>query len=188
MDTDQPIDRSIGHCENRIRINERSIVSAARVLAGRQDELEPSLGYFSEVDRTDPYEAALREALVGEHRYRECQMVVLPSFEREWVVYIVREKDAPAQVLFKRFKRPLWDEMQNVMSDGGRNESISFATAQQAALALIPIELERSAAILAGSSQRSTCYRHSRAWSSSCRRRISRFAARYAAVRGTQAQ
>lgn len=118
--------------------------SASLACGERWGDLEPSDDYFSWVGPPDPYHAAVREALVGEHSYRKCQMVVLPSFRREWAVYIVREEGSPAQVLFKRFRKPLWGEMMSVLSDSGRKTSFSIESeAQQAALAHLEMDLDR---------------------------------------------
>ena len=113
----------------------------------RTQDLQPSEGFFSWVEPPDPYHATLRAALVGEHRYRMCQMVVLPSFEREWVVYVVRDEHSPDRVVFKRFKKPLWSEMMRLISDDGRKKSYSVgAPAQQMALAQVKVDLDRSTA------------------------------------------
>lgn len=62
----------------------------------------------------------------------------------------VREEDAPTEV-FKQLKKPLWDEMLNVISDGGRKETISLGNdAQESALAQVDVELEGAVAIPGG--------------------------------------
>jgi hypothetical protein len=120
----------------------------------RQQDLQPSEGFFSWVGPPDAYHLAVRKALIGEHPYRSCELVVLPSFHAEWVVYIVRAdlvrpEQSPATIVFKRFKVPLWNEMMTAICDP-RSVKLCTVTpaAEEAALARIVSKLDRAAASL----------------------------------------
>src|SRR5688572_2961168 len=117
--------------------------------AGYPQDLEPSEGFFAGWRPPDPYHAALRKALVGEHEYRKCQLVALPAFGREWAVYVVREKGTPARLFFRGLQKNLGYEMIDRISDGGRKTTYSTGSdAQQAALARIRVDPDRSEAPL----------------------------------------
>lgn len=117
--------------------------------AGQREDLEPSEGFFSGWRPPDPYHAALRKALVGEHEYRKCQLVALPAFEGEWAVYVVREEGTPARLFFRGLRRNLGYEMADRISDGGRKTAYSTGSdAQEAALARIEVDAARSDAPL----------------------------------------
>ena len=66
----------------------------ARVLAkyAAEQDLEPADSVFSGSGPTEPYQVALREVLIPPLGYDRCQLVVVPSFEPEWAIYLAREK------------------------------------------------------------------------------------------------
>jgi hypothetical protein len=73
------------------------------------DDLQPSDGVFEE--HFLDYRLTLRRALLAEHDVRKCQILTVPAFEREWVVYLVRTDSNDGQVVFKVVKSHLWPEM-----------------------------------------------------------------------------
>ncbi len=70
--------------------------------------LEPEQGVWASFPSTDPYYVRASDLLLGEHLFRKCQMVFLPSFQNEAAVYIVREEGAPAVVVSKELRPQLW--------------------------------------------------------------------------------
>jgi hypothetical protein len=117
---------------------------APSLTAARQDDLEPSEGIFSRSGSSYPYYEAVGQSLVREHLYRKCQMVVLPSFEREWAVYIVREEGSPATVIFKRVRKQLWLEMGRASAEqGGGTRAKTEEERQRAVLAQLKPDVDR---------------------------------------------
>lgn len=114
--------------------------------ARRSENFQPSDG-LSGVGPPSPYLLRIREALIGEQPYRQCQLLVFPSFRPEWAVYIVKPEDSGAVVVFKGFKTSLWNEVLRVTSDDARSTSYSVdSAAEQAALAQIKTELDQATA------------------------------------------
>jgi hypothetical protein len=64
------------------------------------DDLWPEMGVFSFDAGLEPYFMSVRDSLLGEHRYRMCQVLVIPAFEREWVVYMIHEEGKPFTVIY----------------------------------------------------------------------------------------
>lgn len=88
---------------------------AAAAPASQQQapDLRPVDGVYSSPSLVDPYHIAIRDALLAEHEYRKCQMVVLPSFRPEWVVYVVHDDaQRPGRLIYKAMRKMLWGEMQ----------------------------------------------------------------------------
>jgi hypothetical protein len=120
------------------------IVNLRLSLSGqRPDHLEPEEGSFA--GRIfEPYDAAVAVALLGEHNFRKCQMLIIPSFSPENVVYVVRERGASAKVIAKQLEQNLWAVMNDVLSDGGRANSYEETPeAQQRALGKIDKKVKR---------------------------------------------
>ena len=106
---------------------------ATQAVAGTQiPDLQPTEGVFSSVSAPEPYYLAVRELLIGDHRYRSCQLLAIPSFDREWAVYVVRE-DANGAKVYNVLEKHLWSELMDELSGGGRRESYSLGSAAQAA-------------------------------------------------------
>lgn len=107
------------------------------------DELVPATDLYSWVDAPNPYHITLRELLIGEHRYRKCQIVGIPSFEKEWAVYLIRD-NTETQLFVKILKKHLWTEMMREISDDGKKGSYSVgAKSQTEALSKISKQVER---------------------------------------------
>jgi len=114
--------------------------SMVLISSGRQpevhDDLVPCTGVFSWVEAPMPYFLAVRKALIGEHAYRKCQIVAIPSFHREWGVYLLRDEratDPTPTVVLKRLKASLWHEMSRELSENSIDRSISTRDEEQAA-------------------------------------------------------
>lgn len=75
---------------------------------------------FGELGAPDPYSLALRDALLGAHNYRQCQLLVAPSFEPEYAVYFVREKDESATVVSHAFASQLWARLTTELERASR--------------------------------------------------------------------
>ena len=91
------------------------VAGAAAAPASQQQapDLRPVDGVYSSPSLVDPYHIAIRDALLAEHEYRKCQMVVLPSFRAEWVVYVVQDDNQrPGRLVYKAMRKMLWGEMQ----------------------------------------------------------------------------
>jgi hypothetical protein len=83
----------------------------ATLAAGdKPDELQPCDGLYSGFG-PEPYYLALRDSLLGEHNYRLCQILAIPSFEPEWTVYLIQDGSGHAQIIYKAMKVNLWSEM-----------------------------------------------------------------------------
>jgi hypothetical protein len=109
--------------------------------AAISDELVPSTDLFS--DEPDPYYITLRELLLGEHRLRNCQIVAIPAFEKEWALYLIKE-NKEFRLIVKIMKKYLYVEMMDKVFDEGDKESdISLAEAEAAVLSKLPKEVER---------------------------------------------
>jgi hypothetical protein len=74
--------------------------------AGRQDLVSSHAVFAWDSDR---YLLTLRAVLVG--RDRKCELVAAPSLEREWAVYLVRGNRRVPQVVWTRFREPLWNRL-----------------------------------------------------------------------------
>jgi hypothetical protein len=122
------------------------------------DDLEPCEGVFSWIEPPDPYYLTLRANLLGEHAYRKCQILAVPSFEEEWAVYLFREDDRdlelaegrdqelPPTIVFKRLRQSLWHAMAKMIQSGSIDGSISLESeAQSAAIQRLSIEVDRFA-------------------------------------------
>lgn len=118
-----------------------TVVSAtATSSAQRAGDLKPAESVYSSPSLAAPYGLAVRDALVGEHDYRKCQMLVLPSFGAEWVVYIVQDDVNRSGRLFHKVMRTqLWgDMMRRIERDAPNPNSYSIGPqAQAAALARV---------------------------------------------------
>jgi len=112
------------------------LVGADPAIAGSMaDDLQPSDGVFSEPISLSYY-LALRRALLAEHDYRRCQMLTVPSFDPEWVVYLTRDGSGPTHVVVKRFKTQLWLQMPHNLPNSSRRSGSSIDTS----VSLPPVE------------------------------------------------
>jgi hypothetical protein len=113
------------------------------------EELEPGDDLFSWVDPPEPYKLAVRAALLGKPAYRKCQVVAIPSFEKEWAVYMTREEGSEPLLVSTRMRTHLWTDMMEIISDKGRKSSYSIGSeAQAAALKRLSIEVDTASARL----------------------------------------
>jgi hypothetical protein len=78
-------------------------------------DFEPEDGLFASYYE-DPYAATVARELLGGDRYRQCQMLLIPSFSNEHAVYLVRGEDQTAKVVFREFEKQLWPEMQRAFA------------------------------------------------------------------------
>lgn len=107
------------------------------------DELAPATDLYSRAEAPDPYQIALRNLLVGEYRQRKCQIVAIPSFEKEWAVYIIRN-NGESSIILRVLKKHLWAEMMREISDNGTKKSYSLsAKSQSAALSKLSKQVEK---------------------------------------------
>jgi hypothetical protein len=126
--------------------DERSRAIAA--YAAEQD-FEPADSVFSWLDEPDPYDLALRAELLQSREYRKCQLVVVPSFEPEWAIYLTREEGSAPQLVSRRMSEHLWAAMMNIISGNGRKSSYSTGReAQSAALKRLKVKVDTSQAII----------------------------------------
>src|SRR5688572_17723012 len=75
--------------------------------------LEPEKGTYAGYGAPEPYELALRQALLGNDAYRLCQVLAVPSFSEEWAVYMLRgdEPGSGYSVIARTMTRQLWSAM-----------------------------------------------------------------------------
>jgi hypothetical protein len=146
------------------------IASAVAGSAGqRAPDLTPAHGVSSSPSRVDPYRLALRDALLGKHPYRKCQMLVLPSFRAEWVVYVVQENaQGPGWLFYKAMHTQLWVQMmQQIERDAPDPRSYSIGPeAQSAALRKLTTRVDTQAIHL----DESTLSSLERAWTDMLKR------------------
>lgn len=113
-------------------------------------DLEPADSLFSWLDEPDPYQLALRAALLPPHKYLKCQLVVVPSFQPEWAIYLTRDEGSAPQLVSRRMSEHLWPAMTNTISENGKKRSYSIGReAQSAALKRLKIEVDTSHAVVA---------------------------------------
>jgi hypothetical protein len=104
------------------------------------NDFEPEESTFS-LARPDPYSLRLRDALFANDAYRLCQLVTVPSFDRESAVYISVDEGV-ASVISRTLNEQLWGLMmiQIQIQSGGPKPGKPVDTgpeAQAAALAKI---------------------------------------------------
>ena len=119
-------------------MNIRSIVLPALVLLvaspAASEGLEPEEGVFAGYGAPTPYELLVRQALLGDDRYRLCQMVYLPSFHQESAVYIAHQEDKAFVVVSRTMKKQLWSQMLGEMEKASPTKnSISLNSIYQSA-------------------------------------------------------
>jgi hypothetical protein len=108
------------------------VLSFARPAAS--EGLEPEEGVFAGYAPPTPYELLVRQALLGDDRYRLCQMVYLPSFRQESAVYIAHEKGKAFVVVSRTLKKQLWSQMLGEMEKASPTKnSISLDSIYQSA-------------------------------------------------------
>jgi hypothetical protein len=113
----------------------------------RDADLWPNDGLFDGAWQPEPYELAVRAALLSDHQYRTCQVVALPTGPYEWAVYIVRGDGNRPTIVYKHFRSLLWGRMMDRLSGRGTQPSYSVgAEAQAAALRQIKFDVETSSA------------------------------------------
>jgi len=114
-----------------------------------EQDLEPADSLFSWLDEPEPYDLALRAALLPSHEYRKCQLVVVPSFEAERAIYLMREQGSARQLVSRRMSEHLWAAMTNTIQKSGTEPGYSLgAEAQRAALERLKIEVDTSQAVV----------------------------------------
>lgn len=123
-------------------------VSAPKV---HSQDLEPEEGVFAGYSPPSPYELILRAALLGDEGYRLCQLVVLPSFESESSVYMVREEKPQStfKVFSRTMRKSVWTEMMQELekASGGKPFSMD-ATFQTMALEKLRKAVDVRSAVL----------------------------------------
>jgi hypothetical protein len=125
----------------------------SRVIAAARGELdlEPADSVFSWLDEPQPYDLALRDALLPLPEYRKCQLVVVPSFGPEWAVYLTRPEGSAPELVSRRISEPLWAAMTTIISDNGKKSSYSLGPeAQSTAIKRLKIEVDSSQAVITG--------------------------------------
>lgn len=136
----------------------RSVVVAVAVLvlsvarSAASDGLEPEEGVFAGYGPPTPYELLVRQALLGDDRYRLCQMVYLPSFRQESAVYITHEEGRGFMVVSRTLKKQLWSQMLSEMEKASptKNSLSLDSIYQSAALQKIRAAVETRTASLDG--------------------------------------
>jgi hypothetical protein len=101
----------------------------------RAEDFEPEEGVFAGYGAPEPHQLLLRRTLFDNDNYRLCQLTIVPSFESESTVYIVRLKTGSPFVVSRRLNQALWGSMLDEMKRQAASSSISLdALAQIAAL------------------------------------------------------
>jgi hypothetical protein len=130
------------------------LIIATGVQAGvPADDLQPNEGVFSVEPAFYPYFLALREALLSEHRIRKCQVLTIPSFDKEWAVYLVQDNFGSTQVILKIMKVHLAADMMRTIFASSSPTSLDGPT-QTKALSKITKDTERIAVSLPPSTAR----------------------------------
>lgn len=88
-------------------------------------ELEPEEGLFGSVE-DNPYHSAVGDLLLSANKFRKCQMLFLPSFDKESAVFLVRSGDNPkanAIVVAAEMKEQLWGAINRfLMKEAGEGK------------------------------------------------------------------
>lgn len=126
---------------------------ALLVLSAAPDHLVPQPAVLGEYD-VDEYQVALAQAFLPD-RYRDVQMLVVPSFQPEQSVYVRRpvlRGRAPAGVspvvVSIRARKSLWAERSRIVA-GGRRNFTATAEDQRRAMAQVRPDLDVAEAPLA---------------------------------------
>ena len=113
--------------------------------AAHADGLEPEVGSYGGASGPEPYDLALRAALLGEERYRLCQLVTVPSRGLERAVYLVRANEhSEATVVSRTMKQHVWSRMMKQLQQPQKGGSYSFrmdTVSQRAALEKVPMDV-----------------------------------------------
>jgi hypothetical protein len=120
---------------------------ALTALAAEVD-LEPADSLFSQHDEPDPYDLALRDALLPSPGLYKCQLVVVPSFDPEWAIFLKREDGSAPHLVSRGLRRHLRAEMMNVIQEDASKGS--FSAAQNAALKRMKVDVDTSQAVVTG--------------------------------------
>jgi len=142
-----------------MRSESRSILAIATLLtalaagaAVAAENLEPEEGVFAGYLGPEPYELVLRRALLEDDHYRLCQLLVVPSFSQESVVYIVEGQDHSMTVVSRAVRKQLWASMLEEMKRTATSNSIRLdGAAQSIALEKIRAAVETHRTGLDGS-------------------------------------
>src|SRR4051794_9263211 len=101
----------LGCLRGMVNIRSVAVSLAALVLSfggpAASEGLEPEDGVFAGYGPPTPYELLVRQALLGDDRYRLCQMVYLPSFRQESAVYITHEEGKEFVVVSRTLKKQI---------------------------------------------------------------------------------
>jgi hypothetical protein len=128
------------------------LIVSARTATATPEELEPDAGLYASYNAPEPYDLALRALLIGQHPHRQCQILAVPSFEREWAVYMIREDKSPPTLIFNRMQKHLWAEMQqkagSIGKNDGKNKSLTSHEIDQKAIESMGIQVDTVSAPL----------------------------------------
>jgi len=113
-------------------------VCAAAMAAGvplaqaESNWLEPEEGTFAGYTGPWSYDLLLRAAMLEDDHYRECQLLRLPTFGQDGVVYIV-DRGASLTVVSRTMKEEPWGQIQRDLvrtsNDPSRQRAIALARA-----------------------------------------------------------
>jgi hypothetical protein len=108
-------------------------------------ELIPLDPEFSEFGSMRRYHLVLRDTLLGPRDGHVCDVLVVPSFEREWAVYVQPQGNDVAVVTYAVMDTSLWGKMHHAAEAAGGDGS---QEALDAALVRVPKGTEVKAAPL----------------------------------------
>jgi len=94
--------------------------------------LEPEEGTFAGYTGPDSYELLLRHAMLEDDHYRGCQLLRLPAFGQESVVYIV-DRAGSLTVVNRTMKEELWGRIQRDIQGTAKERSSDRAAVQAGA-------------------------------------------------------
>ena len=113
-----------------IRIAMLCVLLSPVAAAVEPNDLWPEDGVFSG-PQPDPYYVHVRQALLQDDNYPLCELLVIPSFSTESVVYVVQDKAGKATVISRSLKRQLWGEMSQEIKREAHSNSYSLGSAAQ---------------------------------------------------------
>jgi hypothetical protein len=111
------------------------IFNVITAFANTGDRLQPEEGAFG-LTMLNPYFTSVSERLLSDTKYRQCQAVMITSFQSESAVYLKYDDKQPATppvVVSVKLEQPLWYALQEYFQNL-KGTSISDADVQRKAL------------------------------------------------------
>ena len=75
--------------------------------------IDRDFSVFAPYEHMHEYHRAVRDTLLGPATRRSCEAVVIPSFEREWAIYLQQSRSGSGpEVVYTTMQQQLWGQME----------------------------------------------------------------------------